>query len=451
MKWLSWVLFVFLISIAVWRVHMLTAWQVPCNWQVHPVALNFRVVSQPHYHYGRLSWVGRLMIPGQPLVKLSWSHPARRLHSGDSWHGTIQLKTLSRVRHWHDFDMAQWLRSQGIRAVGKIQANSSMQLISHTWHPVAIMRRRLKYQIKQLALSKVVRGMLLAFTTGSHEMIPRTGWPIFQKTGTNHLIAIAGLHLGLVMTLSMFIWCNVLKCLPVCGLWCPRQVVAWCLSLLSVWGYAAMANFTLPTIRAVSMLTVMVLMHINRHLLPWRLRWGVAIGVVLLLNPLVIMTASFWLSFISVLLIMQVCLGELAQRPHWQQWCRIQAVLCFGLAPLTAYFFHQVSLIGFVANAIAVPWVLVLVLPLCIFALLVHFFSVSVAMMLLKFAGVLLTPLWLLLVRLAHIHIAATEVVHVANWRLVAAMVGVCLLCTPCFRSYRWLGLVYFMPFVSLL
>lgn len=451
MKWSHWVLCLALLTAILWRVHQLTTWQLPSGWQSRPVTLNVMVHSSPRYSFGRLLFIAQLMVPGRPLVRLSWLHPSYHPRVGDVWRVALVLSPLTKVRHWHDFNMAMWLFAQGIRAVGKVQTSEPKWLVHQSWHPIERLRLKLRAEIASLTISRISKGMLLAFTTGSHDMVPYHAWTVFQKTGTNHLIAIAGLHLGLVMSMSLLVWRYVLACMPIIYLWWPRQSISWGLSLIVSWLYAATADFTLPTIRAVIMLTVMVLMQVCHRILPWRVKWCAALVTLLIINPLVILTASFWLSFISVLLIIQVCVGRLAGLPHWQQWCRIQFVLCIGLAPLTAYFFHQVSLIGFLANAIAVPWVLLLVLPLCLLAIITVSVSRFISTVLLKVAGLTTLPLWKLLSLLAALNFSALPIEHMTSWQLISAMLGVCLLCTPVFRRYRWLGLVYFLPFVSLL
>lgn len=438
-----------------WRYHQLTRWQVPVIWYRHSISLPIRVITMPTYRYGRSTWIGRLLIAGHPLVRVTWVHPVRTIHLGETWQLPLQLKPLSQVRQWRGFNMARWLRSQGIRAEGKVITRAAYQptliKVTHQAGAVTLQRLRMQQLIRGLSIPLINKGILLALTTGSHALVPQSAWQIFQRTGTNHLIAIAGLHLGFVLTFTLFCSQWLWRCMPGLGLWWPRQSVCWWLSLLATWFYADMANFTLPTIRAVVMLSAMVLGQIIRIKLPWRARWLAAMLVVLTLNPLVVETASFWLSFISVLLIMYIFLGRLTHPPFWIQWCRIQGVLCVGLAPLTLYFFHQISFVGFVANAVAVPWVLFLILPICALAVVVVGIWPGVAGGGLQFASQLLTPLWQGLKILSHYHWSGLVVQSVPIWGMVVALVGVFCLCCPRGVPIRWLGIMCALSFVGFL
>ena len=96
------------------------------------------------------------------------------------------------------------------------------------------------------------------------------------------------------------------------------------------------------------------------------------VAVSLKKKPWALLQPGFWLSFAAVgLLIVATPVEEAEPRGHvfWRalrSGLRTQAVATIGLAPLTLVFFQQVSLVGFVANLLAIPWVTLGVTPLAL-------------------------------------------------------------------------------------
>ena len=85
--------------------------------------------------------------------------------------------------------------------------------------------------------------------------------------------------------------------------------------------------------------------------------------VVTLFDPWALLQPGFWLSFVAVALLMVAePVGAMPAAAAWLRGAaprrlRTQVVASIGLAPLTLVFFQQVSLVGFVANLLAIPLV----------------------------------------------------------------------------------------------
>ena len=97
-----------------------------------------------------------------------------------------------------------------------------------------------------------------ALAVGYRSSMTRQDREVFAATGTSHLIAISGLHIGLVSGLAYllgrFLWRRVPA---LCARW-PASVAAVPPALLGGAGYAALAGFSLPTQRALIMLAVIM-------------------------------------------------------------------------------------------------------------------------------------------------------------------------------------------------
>ena len=81
-----------------------------------------------------------------------------------------------------------------------------------------------------------------------------------------------------------------------------------------------------------------------------------ALLVVLVLDPLAVLSAGFWLSFAAVAVILLGMGGRLAAKGPWWRWGRIHVVVAIGLLPLTLAFFGENPWVSPLANLVAVPW-----------------------------------------------------------------------------------------------
>jgi competence protein ComEC len=169
----------------------------------------------------------------------------------------------------------------------------------------------------------------------------------------------------------------------------PAQHAALVGGVLLATGYALFSGWGVPSQRTIWMLATVALLRLSGKLWPWPLVWLLAMAVVVAIDPWALLQAGFWLSFVAVGVLFAsdqrgasalptVDQGlptkrSLYQHPVLQKMvsaAREQWVITLALAPLSLLLFQQVSLIGLVANAIAIPWVTLVVTPLAMLGVL---------------------------------------------------------------------------------
>jgi len=140
-------------------------------------------------------------------------------------------------------------------------------------------------------------------------------------------------------------------------------------------GVCGVHGLGVPAQRTVWMLGVVTLLRVYGLRWPWVQVWLSVCAVVLALDPWALMQAGFWLSFVAVGVLFASgshapasTLWAAAQRMWREQW-----LMSVCLAPLTLLLFHQVSVVGLFANMVAVPWVTLVVTPLCLLGLVLPF------------------------------------------------------------------------------
>ncbi|MEO7548647.1 MAG: DNA internalization-related competence protein ComEC/Rec2, partial [Ramlibacter sp.] len=319
-------------------------------------------------------------------LSLGWyaGEDSPALHAGERWQMTVRLRAPHGNLNPHGFDYELWLWEQGLQATGYVRAgpkDPASQRIGSTWaHPVERARQEVRAAIYQRVADRKSAGLLAALVVGDQNAIDRADWDVFRATGVAHLMSISGLHI------TMFAWAAALA---VGWLWrrstrlslaWPAQHAALAGGVLLAAGYALFSGWGVPSQRTVWMLATLALLRLSGRRWPWPLLWLLACAVVVSLDPWALTQAGFWLSFVAVGVLFATDSGASRDRPtgtagRFGSLFREQVVVTVALTPLTLLLFGQVSVVGLLANLVAIPWVTLLVTPLAM-------------------AGVLLPPLW---------------------------------------------------------
>lgn len=334
-----------------------------------------------------------------PRVWLGWwrgvdddallAGPAAELRAGQRWRLPVRLRQPHGALNPHGFDLELWLWEQGLRASGSVRSRPGAWAerlddgAGH--HLVERLRQDLRDAVFLRIADPAAAGVLAALAVGDQAAIERGDWDVFRATGVAHLMSISGLHVTMFAWLAAAVIGRLWRLSPRLLLWRPAPLAARWGGLALAAAYALLAGWGVPAQRTVAMIAVVVLLRS----LGWRWPSGpvllAAALAVVLLDPWALLQPGFWLSFVAVALLFgsEPAASGFERPSGWRARAlaalrgglRTQAVATVGLAPLTLLFFQQVSLVGFVANLVAIPLVTLLVTPLAL-------------------AGMLLPPLW---------------------------------------------------------
>ncbi len=189
----------------------------------------------------------------------------------------------------------------GVRATGYVVNHAANQFIASHWYhyPIDRVRQRLKEAILSHLPMSQTSPWIVALAVGERQGIPTESWQVLRNTGTNHLMAIAGLHIGCMAGVAHSSVAWLWRRAPSLLLKMPAMHAGAIAALIMAVTYSALAGFSLPTERACIMLTVLLTTVLwRRKTLAWQ-AWSLAMLAVLILNPLDVVTDSFWLSFAS--------------------------------------------------------------------------------------------------------------------------------------------------------
>ncbi len=195
------------------------------------------------------------------------------------------------------------------------------------------------------------------------------------------------------------------------------------------------------------LIVAMTAIILQRNTRPFNIL-AIALFAVLIFDPLAVLAAGFWLSFLAVSLIVYAVSGRLGKLGHIWGAIKLHWVTSVGLSPLLLLFFQQVSLIAPLANLVAVPVISLLAVPLSLLAVIVMFISATLSAKLFYLADTVLQGLWWLLLHLAEIPLASINHAPPSYWALLFAVPGILLLLAPVGMPARWLSFVMFLPLV---
>jgi len=288
------------------------------------------------------------------------------------------------------------------------------------------------------------QGVIKALTIGSQNAITPQQWQVFNLTGATHLIVISGSHISLIAGMVYLLVRRGWARLAILSISPQRAaaVAGWLAALF----YAGLAGYSIPTLRAVIMLTVALAAIVwQRNTAPLQILL-LALLAVLLIDPFAVLSVGFWLSFVAVGLLIYVSSGRLGHAAHWRQAVSAQLATAIGLAPLLIVFFQKVSLISPLANWLAAPLIELLVVPLALPAIIFLFIWPAAATVLLSIADLILQGLWWLLSAMASLPLASVYCPSPPWYALLMAAVGVLLLLAPRGFPGRYLSICLFLP-----
>ena len=435
-RWLLW-----FTAGALWtsaHIHIRLAERLPVELQGGDFAVSGWVDEFPSHATGQASFSFRVesgeaagVVPER--LRLNWYDPPPRiLQPGSTLHLVVRLKRPRGLSNPGGFDYERWLFQEGYGATGYVREGRRAPEeeaggIGRRW---LLLRARLARSIEAAAPTADAAALLTALSIGERFGFEEQHWRTLRRTGTSHLVAISGLHVGLVAGLVFFLCRRAALRMP--GAVACRDVeLAALASWLAAALYAALAGFTVPTQRALIMLTVAQLALVSRRSVEMSSGLSTAVLLVLIRDPAAPLSASFWLSFVAVALLWQLARGErhepvkhFALRPFFVL-MRVQWGIGLGLIPLVALFFDEVSLISPLVNILAIPLFGFLLVPLTLSAAAATAFFRPAGEYLIGFAGTFLQWTWNGLVEIGELPWAAVTLVPAPGWVLVLSVLGV--------------------------
>lgn len=413
----------------------------------------------------------RISVP--PRLALSWyfsfrgqtGQPGPKVQAGERWQLTVRLRRPHGNANPHGFDYEAWLLEQNVRATGYVRherdaANANRRLDEFVFSPghlVGRMRGSLRDRIYDALPDSRYAGIVVALVIGDQKAISQSDWDVFSRTGVSHLMSISGLHItmiaGLFAAIVSWLWRRSFFLPLQLPLMLPAQKAAAVAGASVALVYVALAGFGVPAQRTLYMLAVVAVALWHGRITSVSHVLCIALGVVAVIDPWAVLWPGFWLSFCAVGIILYGTAGRMEtgrESPPGagrlrllRSAVRTQYLVTLGLLPLTVLLFGQISLIGPIANAVAIPVVSFLVTPM---ALIGSIAPAPLSRWMLEAAHLLIEMLAFGLEWLSTLPAAVWSAPVPSWWIFLPALLGTLWLLAPRGWPMRWLGAAGLVP-----
>lgn len=279
-----------------------------------------------------------------------------------------------------DFRRLAWF--EGLGAVGYTQ--SPVLAVEDPEPGLALSLTRLRQRLAQGIRDRLpgeTGGFVAAILTGDRSGVGIETTEDLRRSNLAHLLAISGLHMGLLTGVVYGGLRAFLALFPVLALRLPIRKIAALVALVAAAAYLALSGGNVATQRAFVMVAVMLgAVLAERRALSMR---SVALAALILLawRPEALLSVGFHMSFAATVALVAVFrwLRERRQgAPRPRGWRRVLAplagaALCslvagLATAPYAAAQFHRIAEYGLLANIVSVPLMGVLVMPAAVLA-----------------------------------------------------------------------------------
>lgn len=293
---------------------------------------------------------------------------------GQRWTMRLRLRPVHARLNEGDFDAQRFALANNTPLQGRIlnqvavseQCNGRWRFI--LWH-------------RDRTHSMPARATLEALSFGIRDEMSQQTRQLLRDTGTAHLMAISGMHIALAASTGWIITRGVQFVLP-------ARRIGYLLPLIVSWLFAAtytwLSGAQPPAARALLALTLWAITRFaGVQLNSWQV-WTFCIALLLVTDPLTVLSDSFWLSVLAVgmLLVWYHWFPLPARFRHQKRWIPIQLLhlqvgMMILMVPLQVAIFNGISLTALLANLVAIPVISFITMPLITFALLLPMAPVS--------------------------------------------------------------------------
>lgn len=348
-------------------------------------------ISQQDTEFSRFLWQINEGPQQGYLLRLRWQQAPELLGQGQHWWFKLRCKAIRAPANPGSVYVEA--NAYVLAIIGNCVVKEAL-LLDAQWAHRQQLYQRLEQKIGHLPSFSLIT----AFTLGERPFSDQL-WLGLQATALGHLISISGFHIGL-----LFGWVYGLM-----RLFAKLHLrLLWCLSaapfvaLAAAWYYSLLAGFAIPTVRALLALIVAVYLMQQHRRLSYSQSWLLICGLLLLFNPLWVLSISFWLTLYAVALIFlfvwRYPLTDSTLSGVIRHGLKFQVLMTLLMSAPTLLFFHGIAPLALLSNLIFVPWCSLLVIPYVLIALLLELILPADQLWHWQWADLLLSPLhhWLM-------------------------------------------------------
>lgn len=356
--------------------------RLPHELQGQTLSATVRITDFPEVLPGSVGFIAEtvddLRLPGR--IRLRWYDAPDLPQLGETWRLQVRLRRPRGFANDTGFDYELWLARQNIGATGYVVADiANARARDFAMDRQSALRQRLVDRIVEVTGEDDASAVLLAITVGARHLISKEQWERYAVSGTSHLMAISGLHIGLAAAGA---WLLGRITLPAFCRTANMRDLAALTAVLAACAYAEISGFAVPARRAMLMALLVMVAFVLRRQLSGDNVIAASCIVVFASDPLAIHAPGFKLSFGAVAILLWVArqkhcdrAGGNASRAQTiitgiKRLSALQLTLLLGLFPMTVLIFGRVSWVAPAVNLLVLPLFNLVTVPTALLGLL---------------------------------------------------------------------------------
>lgn len=310
-------------------------------------------------YFASVKSVGNEHVRGTILLTIPKDSANLSLAIDDEFATYNEAKGISHSLNPHQFDYKKYLENLGIYHSMRIEHDELVKFKSSQTTLLGIAARARNHIIKKLDKENFGTdelGVIQALLLGQRSDISEETYTNYQKAGAVHILAVSGLHIGILLLIIQFLL-SPLKNIP------NGRTLILILSVFFLWGFAFIAGLSASIIRATTMFTfVAYALYLNRPSNIFNILALSILFILLFINPNLLFQVGFQMSYAAVFAILWIfpLLKQLwfpknkVVRYFWQLLC-VSIAAQLGVLPISLYYFHQFPGLFFISNLVIVP------------------------------------------------------------------------------------------------
>ena len=394
--------------------------------------------------YAGVQQINRHQATGKCLVKIPKTKNVP--HVGNSIRLLVeatQIQKIPKPFNPFGFDYRRFMKHQSVYYQINLK-NAAYQIIPEKHFNGLYRIAKLKTQIKnrfQKHLSPQAFALAMALLLGERQALSPNIYQNFQATGTVHILAISGLHIGILLLFLNVLFKPVKR---------KSSTLFLVLTIGILWFYALLTGFSASVLRAVIMFSFLQIGLQSKRQTNIYNSLFLAALVMLLINPDYLYQVGFQMSFAAVLAIVSFYPVFNKCFPVKQRllkyftdlfWVSLSAQL--GVLPLSLYYFHQFPTYFLLANLLSIP-LLFLILFFGFSLMLLGFLYLDFSILYQLFDS-LLNTLITINASIARLPYSLTQNIRFSEMLLVMSFIGLVVLYRffnrpKIYKHWIWLG-----------
>jgi competence protein ComEC len=315
-------------------------------------------------YFAKVNLLDKNVVSGKILVKIPKSDSLQKLEIGSVIIGQATLKLIPKAKNPNQFDYANYLANKGVFHELILKPKTFLIVKKETgwFQKVAHIRNQIAAEFDQTTSDPKNIAILKALLIGQKQYIDAETKTHYTDAGAVHILAISGLHVGIIL----FFFVSILKPLKRIRF---GNLLELFILLIILWGFAFLAGLSPSVVRSVTMFSfISIGMQLNNRGKNIYNTLAISAFLLLLFNPSFLFDVGFQLSYLAVLSIVtfQPYLSKTLWKPrnkilgYFHDVITVSFAAQIGVLPLSLFYFHQFPGLFFVTNLVVIPLVTII-------------------------------------------------------------------------------------------